>query len=203
MSSDIAILIWSGIGKHNLIHPAKWLLQVQIISVAHPSTFELVISWQLIARASVPLELLPGNREEKSSWLLPSLGGGVFPTLEICLGGWLSLCIQCCLPSMYTFFWANNYTPNFLLWICSYFQSIPGVRLTLPPSSKGWTSDQDFDEMLYLPALNDLCKAGPCSELGWRRSAPGLFWNHWGERGAFFCGWKMVACKSGAVRGHL
>lgn len=110
MSSDIAILIWSGIGKHNLIHPAKWLLQVQIISVAHPSTFELVISWQLIARAECASWASAWEQRGKSPWLLPSLGGGVFPTLEICLGGWLSLCIQCCLPSMYTFFWANNYT---------------------------------------------------------------------------------------------
>lgn len=173
--------------------------------MAHPSTFELVISWQLIAWASEPLELLPGNRGEKSPWLLPSLGGGVFPRWKYVLeDGCLSAySADCCLPSIYNFFWANNYIPNFLLWICSYFQSIPGVRLTLPPSSKGWTSDQGFDELLCLPALNDLCKAGLCSELGRRRSAPGLSLNHWGERCAFFCGWKVVACKSGAVRGLL
>lgn len=28
MNADRAILIWSGIGKYNSIHPAKWLLQV-------------------------------------------------------------------------------------------------------------------------------------------------------------------------------
>ena len=86
-----------------------------------------------------------------------------------------------------------EYAPTFNLYLGWGWLSLPVPR--------SWASDQGFDEMFYLPALSDLCKAWPCSELGRRRSTPGLFWNLRGERCACFCGWKVVACESGASGG--
>lgn len=136
MSADIAILIWSGIGKHNLIHPAKWLLQVQIISTAHSSTFELVISWQLIARLSLPLELLPGNRGKNphDSYQAWTEVFCFFPLrVGVTLLTWGAFICPASIPTL-----SSNCIPLLLLWITAHYSLfIPWVRLTPPLSCRG------------------------------------------------------------------
>lgn len=135
MSADIAILIWSGVGKHNWIHPAKWLLQVQIISTAHSSTFELVISWQLIARLSLPLELLPGNRGKNphDSYQAWQVFGFFSLRVGVTLLTWVAFICSASIPCL-----SGNCIPLLLLWITIHYSLfIPWVRLTLPLSCRG------------------------------------------------------------------
>lgn len=203
MGADIAILIWSGIGKYNLIHPAKWLLQVQIISTAHSSVFELVISWQLIARLSLPLELLPVNRGENHHDSYLAWTEIFFLCCKYALvGGCQSAyTASCCLLSISTFFVLDLHPLFFLLWAPS---TICGLRLTSPPSSRGWASDQGFSEIAYPPGLNDCCRAVLVIAMPWGGPLKGkarTFLEPLGNRCAFLSDWRVVVSESRTSRG--
>lgn len=143
MSADIAILIWSGIGKYNLIHPAKWLLLVQIISTAHSSTFELVISWQLIARPSLPLELLFGKRG-KILMTPTKRGQRCFPphsTLRVVVTPLTFIAIA--YPASVSTLSSNCTILLFLF--------IPWLRLAPPASHRGGLVTEAWSMRYYMP----------------------------------------------------
>lgn len=99
MNTDLAILIWSGIGKCNLIHPAKWIAAEadhQLGPLQH-----IWIGDQLTANCQTESASWASawEQREKSSWLLRSLDRGFLPFES----GWHSAYTgSCCSPSIHS-----------------------------------------------------------------------------------------------------